>query len=100
MSFAYGIWSNIHRFKGISFNPGTISIKKDEEGWKMNELQWIDLVETQVEQGKLSREKMNLVINDLKSTETHHHVNFVTPVPKFLSCLKTLESIFDQEIST
>ena len=66
--------------------------KRSEEGWKIQELEWIGFMEARKENGKLSQkeydDEMTRKFGDIKSPTT------VKPIPRFLSCLTALTKFF------
>ena len=68
--------------------------KRDDEGWKMSDLEWIGMLETKVEAGKLSRREME-DLRDVRWGEVARHPPAtVTVGPMFKQCLKALQRLF------
>ena len=46
--------------KGYHLELANHLSKRDKEGWKLSDLEWISLLETKVESGKISRKEADL----------------------------------------
>ena len=69
--------------------------KRDGEGWKIQELEWLGYMETRKSEGKLTQteyeEAINIKFGDIKPPK------LVKPIPRFISCLKALSKFFSLE---
>ena len=69
--------------------------KRDEEGWKLTELEWIGHVENKVERGALTRKEADVMLTEINySPDTTP--SLVIPVPRFHACMKFLIEMFKQ----
>ena len=62
----------------------------------MNDLQWIGHIEGKVDQGKISREEANILLESPIRGDADPE-KFITPVPRFHSCIKAFEDFFSSE---
>ena len=69
--------------------------KRDEEGWKLSDLQWIGHIENQVEEKQISRVHAQELLQ--QHFDPNNNPNFVKPVKRFKTCLKALEKLFSSE---
>ena len=70
---------------------------RNDEGWKLTDLEWIGYVEDRVQEGKYSRQQGDILVNPDHS-ERKNIPNWVRPVPRFHKCLKVLGKMFDQDL--
>lgn len=66
---------------------------RDEEGWMVTELEWIAMLEDQIDSGKISREDMNDKLHEDHPTPPKS----VKATKRFMWCLEALEKLFAQE---
>ena len=81
--------------KGFHLTLCTHLPNRDEEGWKISDLEWIGRMEQLVSEGKMSEvEKVEMMnkIYDPKDRPTQ-----VKPVKRFYTCLKALKRLFKEE---
>ena len=71
--------------------------RRDEEGWKLTDLDWIGHIEAKVDQGKYSRAEADILIHEV-SGACKDAPSMVTPVPRFHKCLKVLATFFQVEL--
>ena len=64
--------------------------KRDDEGWKLSELQWIGYIERRVETGAYTRSEEDLTIDAMNPLELSVPDTYVKPVPRLYSCLIAL----------
>lgn len=69
--------------------------QRDEEGWKVKELEWIGSIEQRVSEGKLTREAADSLLNP--SGDVHENPATVTPGPRFKQCLDALNVFFEKD---
>ena len=67
--------------------------KRDEEGWKLSELEWIAHLESQVDSGFYTREQADSIRERTQGPLTQPPV-LVTVVPRFHQCLQALAKFF------
>lgn len=70
---------------------------RNDEGWKMSELEWIGHVEVKVEKGIYSRETADILIKE-QLIGNHTIPEWVIPVPRFKDCLLVLHKMFKLEL--
>ena len=70
---------------------------RNEEGWKLTDLEWIAHVECRIEEKKYTRQQGDDLIGSANSTGLDPP-STVTPVPRFHQCLDVLERIFDEDL--
>ena len=68
--------------------------RRDEEGWKIDELEWIGHLHSKLSSGKLSPEEVAEQIKLLNPGLTVTPPKRIKPVPRFFSCLVALEKFF------
>ena len=68
---------------------------RDEEGWKVKELEWIGHLHNRLSEGKISEEEYEETIS--LTYDTSKAPKMIKPVQRFKSCLKALESFFAME---
>ena len=73
--------------------------RRDEEGWKTQELEWIGHVEKQLKKGKWSREEADEMIGELVYNPKLIS-KMIKVVPRFHTCLKALCNLFKQKKCT
>ena len=67
--------------------------RRGEEGWKMNDLQWIGDSEGKVEQGKMTREEADLILASPSGGDAEPDA-YIPPVSRFHSCIKAFSGSF------
>ena len=67
--------------------------KRNEEGWKLTDLEWIAYVEQQFDSNKISVDEKNSLLSQLPGSSSPPPF-LVTPVPRFYSCLEALHTFF------
>ena len=70
--------------------------KRSESGWKMTELQWIGFAEEQKAKGKVSEQEKEEMMNQITGLEIKPPKT-VKPLPRFITCLKALETFFSED---
>jgi len=68
---------------------------RDEEGWKVKELEWIGHLHNRLSEGKISQEEYEETIS--LTYDTSKAPKKIKPVKRFKSCLKALDSFFEIE---
>ena len=79
--------------KGFHLTLANHLPKRNEEGWKLNDLEWIGHIESKVESGTLTREQADTSLQD-SLTGNISPPKLVLPVPKFKQCLQVLHKMF------
>ena len=69
--------------------------KRDEEGWKLSELQWIGYAEERVETESYTRSEVDLMIDAMNPQEPYLPDIYVNPVPRFYSFLTALATFMN-----
>ena len=67
--------------------------KRSDQGWKLSDLEWIAYVEQRAEDGKITDHEKLRLLNELPDASIPPP-KFVTPVPRFYSCLEALHKFF------
>jgi len=68
---------------------------RDEEGWKVKELEWIGHLHNRLSEGRISQEEYEETIS--LTYDTSKAPKKIKPVKRFKSCLKALDSFFEIE---
>ena len=68
--------------------------KRNEEGWKMSDLEWIGSLESRVEEGKISRKEMENLMEVQWSEWVTNRPATVTVGVMFKRCLRALHTLF------
>ena len=71
--------------------------QRDEEGWKLSDLEWIGHLEHRVEKGRMSREELNVLSQVERTNAEIIPEEHVKPVPRFYTCLDALGKLMEQE---
>ena len=71
--------------------------QRDEEGWKLTDLEWIGHIEAKVDQGKYSRLEADILMHEASGSCGDEPI-MVTPVPRFHQCLRVLSNFFEVEL--
>ena len=66
--------------------------KRNEEGWKLADLEWIGYMQGRLQDGKLTKEQYDLDM--ARVFNPHNQPKRVKPVGRFFTCLKALKSFF------
>lgn len=69
---------------------------RDEEGWKIKELEWLGQLESRVEDGKLSRAEADEMSAQLGRADIENP-KMLTPGKRFKQCLGALETFFEED---
>lgn len=83
--------------KGFHLTLSAHLPKRDSEGWKISELEWIGSVECKVDKGTITREEGDFLISCLKDYDKVPKPTTVQVVPRFLRCFVALEKLFAEE---
>ena len=67
--------------------------QRNEEGWKLTDLEWIGHVESRVEDGRYTRKQGDLLMQG-DTSDTIDSPKVVVPVPRFHQCLDVLDENF------
>ena len=70
--------------------------RRTEQGWKLNELEWIGYLENQHSDNKITSEEKETMLHEI--TGTIPPPKYVKPVPRFYSCLKALHKFFSSDV--
>jgi len=70
--------------------------KRNEEGWKLADLEWIGYLQERLNSGKLSQTQYDMDIN--RVFDPKHQPKKVKPVDRFFKCLKALTHFFELDI--
>ena len=70
--------------------------RQDDSKWKMNDLQWIGHIQGKVGQGKMTREEADLSLVSPSGRDTAPE-KFMTPGPRFHSCIRAFEDFFNSD---
>ena len=70
--------------------------KRDEEGWKMSDLEWIGHMQERLNSGKVTHEQYNLDME--RVFDPKHQPKRIKPVERFFRCLNALTKFFAQSI--
>ena len=70
--------------------------RRDEEGWKLTELEWIGYVEQRFLDNKIGSEERDRLLQELPSTPVDPP-QYVTPVQRFYTCLEALNRFFEPD---
>ncbi len=62
--------------------------QRNEEGWKLSDLEWIGHLEHRVEEGRMSREEFNVLSQVERIHEDTLPEEDVKPIPRFYTCLE------------
>jgi len=81
--------------KGFHLTLCTHLPKRDEEGWKLTDLQWIGFMEQRLHSGKISQSDYDLEM--AKTFDPSNQPIMIKPVPRFHQCLKALSAFFKDE---
>ena len=68
--------------------------QRDEEGWKMSDLEWLGYMEERLSSGKVTQEQYSIEIHRI--FDPSHQPKRVKPVKRFYKCLNALTKFFDQ----
>ena len=68
--------------------------RRDESGWKIQELEWIGRIENGFQAGKHSREEADYLISDIVY-DPHDFPLLIKPVSRFHTCLNALSTLFE-----
>ena len=80
--------------KGFHLTLASHLPKRDQDGWKMSDLDWIGHIENKIERGEYTREQGDLMVGEGDADAPI----MVTPVPRFYQCLEVLTTIFSNEL--
>ena len=69
--------------------------KRDKEGWKMSDLEWIGLLESRVEEGRMSRKEMENLRDVQWGELARNPPTTVTVGEMFKKCLRALHRLFE-----
>jgi len=69
--------------------------KRDEEGWKRSDLEWIGYMEERLDTGKICQDEFELEMG--KSFDPTFQPKRVKPVERFHTCFRALEKFFKNE---
>ena len=70
--------------------------KRNEEGWKLSELEWIGHIESKVERGRLTRKEADNLMSEINHCQPTTPLNVIL-VPRFHLCMKFLKGMFEGE---
>lgn len=79
--------------KGLHLTLSSHLKNRNEEGWKIKELEWLGLLHTQVAEGKLSEEDLENLLRE----EDPKPPKLIVPVPRYFRCLEALEKFFEPD---
>ena len=82
--------------KDFHFTLSPHLLRRDNEGWKMNDLQWIGHVEWKVDQGEMTREKADLILVSPSGGDADPD-KYITPVPRCHSNIKAFNEFFSSD---
>ena len=71
--------------------------QRDEDDWKLTNLDWIGHIEAKVEHGKYSRLEADILLQEA-SGSCKDAPTLVTPVPRFHQCLQVLSTFCQVEL--
>ena len=81
--------------KGFHLTLCSFLPKRNDQGWKIKDLEWIGFLESSRSAGKLSDEEVQAAL-DYKY-DPKYRPKFIVPVPRFHQCLEALKIFFDKE---
>lgn len=82
--------------KGFHLTLSSHLPKRNEEGWKLNDLEYIAFVETQSEKQNLTEEEKQRLLSSLPNSDIPPP-KLILPVSRFYSCLEALDLFFEPE---
>ena len=83
--------------KGFHLTLASHLPHRDDDGWKMTDLEWIAHLENKVESGDYSREQADTTLEERIGCNIEPP-KLVVPVPRFYQCLKVLGKMFREEL--
>ena len=81
--------------KGFHLTLCSFLPKRNDQGWKIKDLEWIGFLESSRASGKLSDEEVQSAL-DYKY-DPKYRPKFIVPVPRFHKCLIALKKFFDKD---
>lgn len=76
--------------KGFHLLLSSHQKRRNEDGWKISELEWIAELEVKVEKGLLTGDERDNLLHEDQPIPPKH----VQAIPRFVSCLKALKEFF------
>ena len=70
---------------------------RDDEGWKLSDLEWIGHIENKIDQGKYSRSETDALIREIGNHQNITPDIMVLPVPRFHQCLTALLALMESD---
>ena len=67
--------------------------RRDEEGWKIKDLEWLGFLEEAKQKGEMTEDEISQILES--EYDPHNHPASVKAVPRFHSCLNALNIFFD-----
>ena len=83
--------------KGFHLTLSRHLSKRDDDGWKLNNLSWIGYVEQKLENGKITESERDRLLDDRQNNDPQPP-KMIKPVPEFHTCLTALRSFFVPEV--
>ena len=81
--------------KGLHLTLSSHLPKRDENGWKLKDLEWIAYLQIAKENGIFNKDQIHHFNNFVYNPKDHPKL--ITPVPRFYSCLEALTLFFKSD---